>query len=123
MPVGEEEGEEEREGNGTGCSPEKEHKQHLSLEAFITLSQAGILEEVSGGGFQPNIHQFSRCALSGLWSPLIGSCQRRGSWVTAAGPGVTHLVLLFFWTWSYMFVDPECLHFLEKHTLTYPNNP
>ena len=38
------------------------------------------------GGFQQNTHQFSRCALSGSWSPLIGQCQSRGSIVIAAGP-------------------------------------
>ena len=31
------------------------------------------------GGFQQNIHQFSRCALLGSWSPPIGQCQGRGS--------------------------------------------
>ena len=55
----------------------------LCPEAFLSLLQAGILGEVSGG--------FSRCALSGSWSPLIGQHQGRVVVVTAAGPGVAHL--------------------------------
>ena len=47
-------------------------------------------------GFQYDIHQFSRYALSGAWSPLIGQCQGRRLLVTAAGLGVTHLVLQLF---------------------------
>ena len=52
------------------------------------------------GGFQQNIHQFSRCALSGSWSPLIGQCQGWGSLVIAVGSGLAHLVLLLFWARS-----------------------
>ena len=52
------------------------------------------------GRFQQNIHQFSRCALLGSRSPLIGQGQGRGSSVIAAGPGFAHLFLLLFWAWS-----------------------
>ena len=55
--------------------------------------------EASGEGLQQNIHQFSRCAFSGLWSPLNDS-DRAGGFLTAVGPGVAHLVLLLFWAWS-----------------------
>ena len=50
MPVTEEVGEEEGKGNGIGCSPEGEHTPWvLCLEACISLLQAGISGEVSGG--------------------------------------------------------------------------
>ena len=49
----------------------------LCLEAFISLVQVGILGEVSGGSRQ-HMHQFSRCAFSGSWSPLIGQSPGRG---------------------------------------------
>ena len=38
------------------------------LSFFAGLTLRGVLR----GGFQQNIHQFSRCALSGSWSLLIG---------------------------------------------------
>ena len=86
----------------------------LSLEAFISLFQAEILGEVLGQvvgrGFQGNIHQFLRCAqkTSELWSPLIGQWQGRESLVIAAGPGVTHLVLLPFGPGAKTQLRPRC---------------
>ena len=44
----------------------------LCLEAFIFFLAGGNLRERSQGGFQEINHQFSRCALSESWSPLIG---------------------------------------------------
>ena len=72
----------------------------LCFVAFISLWQEGILGEFSGGGFQQNIHQFSRCALSGSWSPRTGQRPGGGSLVIEAGPGIAHLVWLLFWVWS-----------------------
>ena len=77
-------------------------------------AQAGppILRAFKGGGlgggpregYEENIHQLSRGALSGSWSPLIGWHQGKGSLVIAAYPegsrGVPCLVLLLFWAWS-----------------------
>ena len=81
---GERRGEEEGKGNGIG------------FLFFAGMNLRGGLR----GGFQQNIHQFSRCSLSGLQFPLIGQCQGRGSLVIAASPGLAHLVLLLFWAWS-----------------------
>ena len=68
MPAGEEVGEGEGKGNGAGCF-------YLSLAG-------GNLRGGLRGGFQWNIHQFSRSSLSGSWSPptgqFLGHCS--GSW-------------------------------------------
>ena len=65
MRVGKERGVRRRERNGTGYS-------FIFLESFY-LSLAGRNPRGGpSGGFQQNIHQFSRCVLSGSWSPLTG---------------------------------------------------
>ena len=58
-----------------------------TLSQGFYLSLAG--RNLSGGlwgGVRQNIQQFFRCALSGLWSPLIGQNQGRRSSATVAGP-------------------------------------
>ena len=75
-----------------------------SRECWVLLGllMVEILEEVPGA--QQNIHQLSRCVLSGSWSTLIGQHQGRGSLVNAAGPEVRHgmacPVLLLFRAWG-----------------------
>ena len=51
------------------------------------------------GGIQQNIHQFSRCALPGSWSALIGQWQGRESLVIAVGSGISP-------TWFCSFSGP-----------------
>ena len=46
---------------------------------------------------QQNVQQFSRRALLGSWSSLIGQWQAWGSVVTEVGPGIPYLALLLFW--------------------------
>ena len=70
----------------------------LCLNGFISFLQAGILGKVTGAGIN-RITQLFRCALSGAWLLLIGLHQGRVI-SSAAGPGITHLVLLLFWAWS-----------------------
>ena len=93
-------------GKGKVCGPAPQRERdgahmHWVLPFMCFISLAG--DNLRGGlrgGFQQNIHSFSRCALLGQWSLLIGLLQVRGSLVIAAGPGITHLVLLLFWAWS-----------------------
>ena len=65
-------GEEEGKGNGVGCPPEGEVKLGPLSYGFNFFLEGGSLTGGLRGGFQQNIHQFSRWALSGSWSPLIG---------------------------------------------------
>ena len=92
-----------KEGGGKGMAEASPQRERVLTGSFVLrfyLSLAGgNLRGGRRGGFQPNIHRFSRCAFPGCWSPLIGQCQGR-SLVIAAGPGISHLVLLLFWTWS-----------------------
>ena len=91
--------EEDRDGNCVGCSPEGACTHWvLCLEAFMSLLQAGNFRSGLRGGFQQNIHQFSRCAFSGFWSPLFSRGQGRELLVIIAGSGITDLVFLLFWT-------------------------
>ena len=76
------------------------HSGPFVLRVFNLSLAGGNLREDLRGRFQQNIHQFSRCAFSELWSLLIGQCQGRWWLVTAAGPGVAHLALLVFWAWT-----------------------
>ena len=63
-------GEEMGKGNGKGCSPGgKAGSQRLLSWGFYLSLAGGNLRRGLRGGFQQNIHQFSRCALSGSWSP------------------------------------------------------
>ena len=71
----------------------------FSLSLF-SLSLSQNLRGGLRGGFQQNIHQFSRRALPGSWSPLIGSVTGQRSLVTAVGSSITHLVLLVLWARS-----------------------
>ena len=65
MPVREEVGEEKGEGlEGSTWS--------FVLTFSLSLLQVGNLRGGLRGGLRQNIHQFSRCALSGSCSSLIG---------------------------------------------------
>ena len=48
---------------------------------FYLFSKGGNFRGGLREGLQQNIHQFSRCALSGSWSPPTGQLQGRGSLV------------------------------------------
>ena len=52
----------------------------LCFEGFYLSLAGGNLRGGLRGGFQQNIHKFSRCAFSGLWFPVIGQHQGRGHW-------------------------------------------
>ena len=43
----------------------------LSRGYYLSLAGRNLRGGLRGG-FQQNLHQFSRCVLSGSWSPLIG---------------------------------------------------
>ena len=93
-------------GNAQVCSQEGEYLWgDLCLESFYFSLAGGNLRGGLSGGFQQNIHQFSRCVLSGSWSPPLGQHQGRGSLVTAGGSGATHLVLLLFCVWSWNTIE------------------
>ena len=66
------------------------HPEVPCLKAFISPA-GGNLRGGLRGGFKQNIHQFSRCSLSGSWSPMIGQCQGRVfshySWFGHCPPG------------------------------------
>ena len=88
------------EGKGNGwAAPQKESSDTGSLVLrLLSLLQAGILGEVSGEGL-------SRTSISSPGAPfprrgLPWSVPGQGAIITAAGPGVAHLVLLLFWAWS-----------------------
>ena len=65
------------------CAPQTEI---LSPEDFQGWGYRGGAR----GESQWNIHQRSRCVLSGSWSPQIGEHQGRESLVNAAGPDISH---------------------------------
>ena len=68
------------------AAPQRESKLWvLHLEAFIFLAGGNRRGDLRGG-FQQNIYQFSRFALTGLWSPLIDHCQGWVSLVIAVLP-------------------------------------
>ena len=49
--------------------------------------EAGSLGAVLEKAINTVLISFSRCALSGSWSPVVWQCQARGSLLIAAGPG------------------------------------
>ena len=72
-------GKETWKGKAQACSPEEEKMLWaLCLGGFLSLAGRNFREGLRGG-FQQNIHQFSRCALSGSQSLFIGQCQGKGS--------------------------------------------
>ena len=82
------------------CPVEGELSGSSVLRAFKGSDFTGGSRE----GFRENIHQLSRCVLSGSWSPLTDQHQGSGSLVSAAGPDVGHglsgLAFLLFSAWS-----------------------
>ena len=66
-----------RERQRCGCAPRKYGTGSFVLRGFISHTGGNFRGSLKGC-FQQNIHQFSRCALSGSWSPLIGQCQGMG---------------------------------------------
>lgn len=77
MLVGDEDGQEQRHGGAPGRVSER---WVLCLEGFYLSLASGNLRGCLKGGFQQNIHQLSRCALSGSWPLRIGQQQSWGHW-------------------------------------------
>ena len=92
-----EQGEKEKE-DGTGCSPEEELTHWVfCLEAFISLLQARILEEVSGEDFRRLFISSPGVSFQGydfLWL-VCGRAKGLShySWFWCHPPGL-------FWAWS-----------------------
>ena len=59
-------------GNGAGCSLRKGVCAGAFVLRLLSLSGRNLRGGLRGGS-QQNIHQFSRCALSKAWSPLVST--------------------------------------------------
>lgn len=90
------EGEEERGGNGRGCSPGGEHGWALLLRLYLFPSGRNLR-----GGLREGFGRIFICFLYALSKPL--SVSGRGSSVIAAGSGVAHPLLPLSWVWR-----PRC---------------
>lgn len=82
------------------CSQEVEHTESSFLRAYLGRDFRGGHRE----GSQQNIHQLSRCAHSGFWSPLNGGCLGGASLVNAAGSELSSTLLVWFCS----FPGPGC---------------